>query len=207
MTFGISIRGWKKLTALIAVGLVTVWLSRASAQIAPDQSFDATIASLAAQNPVSVAGLWNVKAFAALSSKGEASVDAAIALLSGETASVAEKNMAVMAMYGLSRHDYVVFLTKLTGLYDRKLVDGAILSRAVNVPDAFSVELQKDYGDPDVARALHAIQDRDGISPETKQNIADILSGKTWRATQAFCLDHVFDHDPDCRLLGWLDLL
>jgi hypothetical protein len=212
MKFGSSIRGWMKLAALIAAGSVAVCLSRpfelpnASAQIAPDQSFNATIALLVAQNPVSVAGLWNVKAFAALSSMGEAGVDAAIALLSSNAASIAEKNMAVMAMYGLSRRDYVVFLTKLTGLYDRKLVDGAILSRAVNVPDAFSVELQKHYGDPDVARALHAIQGRDGVSPETKQNIADILSGKAWRATQAFCLDHVFDHDPDCRLLGWLDL-
>jgi hypothetical protein len=202
-----------KLAALIAVVLVAIspWRSSeappASAQVAPDQSFNATIALLAAENPLSVAGLWNVKAFAALSSMGEASVDAAIALLSGETASIAEKNIAVMAMYGLSRHDYAVFLAKLTGLYDRKLVDGAILSRAVNVPDAFSVELQKHYGDPDVARALHAIQDHGDVSPETKQSIADILSGKTWRATQAFCLDHVFDHDPDCRLLGWLDLL
>src|ERR1700722_580974 len=145
MTFGSSIRGWMKLTALIVVGLVAIRLlhpfAPASAQIASDQTFDATIASLAAENPVSVAGLWNVKAFAALSSKGEASVDAAIALLSGETASIAERNMAVMAMYGLSRHDYTVFLAKLTGLYDRKLVDGAILSRAFNAPHAISAEL------------------------------------------------------------------
>jgi len=191
----------------VAAGIAAVvGLLAGPPRIAADPTYDATITSLASEETVSLAGLWDVKAFMALSSKGRQSVDDAISFLANGAHSDAEKRMAIISMYPLPVHEYCAFLKELVALRGRNAVDDDMLALAVTVPAAFSVELQKNYRGDEVRNALEAMKSQSGIASRTQAMIADILSGRTWSRTQAFCRNLIFTRDPNCRNLGILDL-
>jgi hypothetical protein len=199
-------------SGLVAAGVVVATLLARRWQMAPDRvsmdqaAFDAAIEGWAQSDTPSSDGRWHDPTAIALSGMGGTSVEYAIAFLGCGCRSPAEEGSVVKAMYLLPLPDYLVFLNRLIGLYDRHGVATDALALAVQVPDAFSTELQRHYRDSDVRAVLGEVASRPGLPQDTKDGIDDLLSGRTWSMTRTYCRSRLLETVSDCRTLGVLDL-
>jgi hypothetical protein len=169
--------------------------------------FDAAITTLALRDTPSSDGLWHNPTLRALAALGPRSADFAVWYLACGCRSAAESTVTVRAMYLLPLPDYLRFLHGLARLYDAHAVGPDVLAMAVRVPDAFGTDLQRRFADPAVRAELGAIAGRADVPSGVKDGIADLLAGRTWAQTRAFCRDRMFETVADCRTVGWLDLL
>ena len=198
--------------AIVAIGLVGATLRQSAHPVAPASvmdraTFDATIENLVRHDPPSSDGMWHNPQLIALAGMGEQSVLFAVEFLACGCRSPAEAGVLVRAMYLLPLPAYLDFLRQIKSAYDRHLVSADTVALAVQIPDGFSTDLQRHYKDPAVKAVLGAIAASADLPQSTKYSIGDLISGRTWSQTRAFCRDRVFETTADCRTLSFLDLL
>ena len=203
---------WAVALVTVAV-LLGIWLALPARDTSPPPvimgraQFDAAIEALALRDAPSSDGMWHDPTLRALAGMGSASVDDALAFLDCGCRSLAEAGVTVRAMYLLPLRDYLRFLDGIAKLYDRNAIGPDVVALSVQVPDAFSTELQRHFDDPAVRSTLNVIAARGTLPQGTKDSIGDLLAGRTWAQTRAFCRGRMFESVGDCRTLGWLDLL
>jgi hypothetical protein len=133
--------------------------------------------------------LLEYEPFVKLAAEGAKNIDACIEFLASKGHSHQQLMIAILSMHSLEVQDYVSFLNRLAGLFDRGLVSPYELGLAVVPSYAFSTVIIENYSQGAVQSALREIAARPNIRPSTKSAIESILSGKALGDMKAFRRD------------------
>jgi hypothetical protein len=135
----------------------------------------------------SIQMLIYVNEFNMLSEKGGSNIDNCIEFLSGRH-SYMQKSIAICSMHKLPLSDYLVFLRKLYGLFEKKLITTELLGLAVAPGNAFSIAkaIIENYKRNDVRGILLEIYNNKNVAQYVKDTIRHILSGKAYSDNKTF---------------------
>jgi hypothetical protein len=120
--------------------------------------------------------------FIKLASEGSRNIDGCIQFLSEDGHSPQQRLIAILAMYKLDLGEYLVFLRKLKGLLDKRLVSSFEMIRGVS--PMFSAVIVENYGDKDVQSLLKELEKSDNAPASLKKYIRSVLSGEVLRSRQ-----------------------
>lgn len=126
-------------------------------------------------------------------------LDSAINFLSKENVSAKEdshnqKMIAILTMQKLSDKDYLQFVNKCANLFEQGKLSEFLVSLAISPAVNWNHSLLKNYEEKEVVSVLKRIRDK-AATPDLKNMINDILSGKRWKEMDKFMKDYPGYHD------------
>lgn len=109
--------------------------------------------------------------------------------LSKDNFTLQEKKITVYSMQNLDKSNYISFCVACKNLYDEGKIPELLLKTAINPNFLKKYPIIRNYNDADVISLLNGIKNEQKISPEFKELINEILSGKSWQGVKKFMED------------------
>jgi hypothetical protein len=125
-----------------------------------------------------------VRSFEELTEANAINPNFCIRFLSESDKAPNQRFIAILSMYRLGVHEYVVFVQRMVQLRDQGLVSADELKRSLF--PRLSSAIVEHYADSDVQSMLKDVITRDDISPSMKSVIRSVLSGEALEQQRKF---------------------
>ena len=133
--------------------------------------------------------LLTIEEFKDLYEQGSFYINEAKNFLLNDNYTLQEKKITVYSMQNLDKSSYINFCVACKSLYDEGKIPELLLKTAINPNFLKKYPIVRNYGDGDVISLLNGIKNESKISPEFKELINEILSGKSWQGVKKFMED------------------
>lgn len=149
-------------------------------------SYDSTVLEIMKKvvDLTSSSDLFGVKDFIALYENPTLYQNDAIAFLANEKYSYEEKAIVVYAMQKAELKVYKGFLNEVIKLFYERKINESMLGLALSAPINKRYIVIKNYSDEDISAMLKDLKNSESTSPEFKERIENILSGKSWKGVK-----------------------